>query len=220
MKTMTSCPSQGPDPESLRKLRTEADLVLAASKKLAQGIGSLVVLHRHLWLTLTEMQDAEKRQHLDSPVSPQGLFGEAFSEKYTEALKQSKMLPHLLQVEVQIIISAVVRESTSYPCLPDSRALSFAASQYRTATIEASTPFYEQTANVMPAPHSTLKGQISASAPPTLYGRSASLDQHASPSYVVSPDPYSPPARTPHYSFSGMSHGANDLSYPPQQQRA
>ncbi|KAK2867655.1 hypothetical protein Q8A67_025772 [Cirrhinus molitorella] len=112
-------------------------------------------------------------------------------------------------------------QSTSYPCLPDSRAQSFAASQYRTVNIpEASTPFYERTANVMPAPHSALKGQISASAPPTLYGRSASLDQHASPSFVVSPDSYSPPARTPHYSFSGMSHGANDLSYPPQQQIA
>ncbi|KAK2898502.1 hypothetical protein Q8A67_009920 [Cirrhinus molitorella] len=114
------------------------------------------------------------------------------------------------------------QQRTEHPQpLSTARAQSFAASQYRTVNIpEASTPFYERTANVMPAPHSALKGQISASAPPTLYGRSASLDQHASPSFVVSPDPYSPPARTPHYSFSGMSHGANDLSYPLQQQRA
>ncbi|RXN12018.1 guanine nucleotide-binding subunit alpha-12 isoform X2 [Labeo rohita] len=113
-------------------------------------------------------------------------------------------------------------ESTSYPCLPVPRAQSFGASQYRTATRklpESSTPFHEQTANIMPAPHSGLKGQISSSAPPTLYGRSASLDSHASPSYVVSPDPYSPPART-HYSVSAVSHGANDPSYPPLQQRA
>ncbi|KAL0188184.1 hypothetical protein M9458_015283, partial [Cirrhinus mrigala] len=90
-----SLDEKGPDPESLRKLRTAADLALAASKKVAQGIGrnmgSLVVLHRHLWLTLTEMRDAEKRQLLDAPVSTQGLFG-----KFAEALKQSKMLPHLL----------------------------------------------------------------------------------------------------------------------------
>ncbi len=100
---LRSLDEEGPDPESFRKLRTAADLALAESKKVAQGIGrsmgSLVVLQRHLWLTLTEMRDAEKQQLLDAPVSPQGLFGvtvEAFSEKYTEALKQSKMLPHLL----------------------------------------------------------------------------------------------------------------------------
>lgn len=47
------------------KLRTAADLALAASKIVAQGIGrnmgSLVVLQRHLWRMLTEMRDAEKR---------------------------------------------------------------------------------------------------------------------------------------------------------------
>ncbi|KAL0154925.1 hypothetical protein M9458_049188, partial [Cirrhinus mrigala] len=95
-RLLRSLDEEGPDPESLRKLRTAADLALAASKKVAQGIGhnmgSLVVLHRHLWLTLTEMRDAEKRQLLDAPVSPQGLFGVAFAE----ALKQSKMLPHIL----------------------------------------------------------------------------------------------------------------------------
>ncbi|XDV32563.1 hypothetical protein PO909_003350 [Leuciscus waleckii] len=68
-----------PDPELLRKLRTAADLALAASKKVAQGIGrnmgSLVALHRHLWLTLSGMRDADKRQFLDAPVSPTGLFG-------------------------------------------------------------------------------------------------------------------------------------------------
>ncbi|KAL0146542.1 hypothetical protein M9458_058173 [Cirrhinus mrigala] len=102
-RLLRSLDEEGPDPESLRKLRTAADLALAASKKAAQGIGrnmgSLVVLHHHLWLTLTEMRDAEKRQLLDAPVSPQSLFGvavEAFSEKFAEALKQSKMLPHLL----------------------------------------------------------------------------------------------------------------------------
>ncbi|KTG47923.1 hypothetical protein cypCar_00021253, partial [Cyprinus carpio] len=67
---LRSLDEEGPDLESLRKLRTAADLALAASKKVAQGIGhnmgSLVVLHRHLWLTLTEMQKVEKRQLLDS----------------------------------------------------------------------------------------------------------------------------------------------------------
>ncbi|XDV44776.1 hypothetical protein PO909_013016 [Leuciscus waleckii] len=100
-RLLGSLDEEGPDPESLRKLRTVADLTLAASKKVAQGIGrnmgSLVVLHRHLWLT--GMRDAEKKQLLDAPVSPKGLFSvavEAFSEKYAETLKQSKMMPHLL----------------------------------------------------------------------------------------------------------------------------
>lgn len=54
----------------------------------------------------------------------------------------------------------------------------------------------------------------------TLNERTVKLDLHASRSYVVSHIPYSPPARTSHYSFSDMSHGANAPSYPPQQQRA
>lgn len=37
----------------------------------------------------------------------------------------------------------------------------------------------------MPVPHRTLKG------PPTLYGKSALLELYASPSYVVSLEPYS-----------------------------
>ncbi|KAL0146787.1 hypothetical protein M9458_057908, partial [Cirrhinus mrigala] len=114
-------------------------------------------------------------------------------------------------------------DSCSCLCSYVPRAQSFGASQYQTATRElpeASTPFHGQTANIMAAPHSGLRGQISTSAPPTLYGKSASLDSHAYPSYVVSPDPYLPPARAPHYSVSAVSHGADDPSYPPQQQIA
>lgn len=114
-------------------------------------------------------------------------------------------------------------ESTSFSYLPDLRAQSIAASQYRTATMdlpEASTPFHEQSTNVMPAPHITLKSRLCTSAPPTLYERSATLDLHASPSYVVSPDPYSPQAGTSRHSFSGMSRNAKDPNYPPQQPRA
>lgn len=64
-----------------------------------RNISSLVVLQRHLWLTLTQMRDAEKACLLDAAVSPNGLFGDAvevLSEKFAEAQKQSKMLPHLL----------------------------------------------------------------------------------------------------------------------------
>ncbi len=92
-RLLRSLDKEGPDPES--NLRTAADLALAASKKVTQGIGCskgrLVVLHHHLWLTLTEIRDAEKKQLLNAPVTV-----EAFFEEYTEALKQSKKLLHLL----------------------------------------------------------------------------------------------------------------------------
>ncbi len=52
------------------------DLALRATKSTAQAIGrsvaSLVVLERHLWLTLTEIKDADKVSFLDAPISPSG----------------------------------------------------------------------------------------------------------------------------------------------------
>ncbi|XP_016313464.1 contactin-3-like [Sinocyclocheilus anshuiensis] len=53
-------------------------------------MASLVVLECHLWLTLTEMKDADKIPFLDAPVSPKGLFGpavEGFAVRFTEAQK-------------------------------------------------------------------------------------------------------------------------------------
>ncbi len=75
------------------------DLALRATKTMAQAIGrsmaSLVVLERHLWLTLTEIKDADKVPFLDAPVSPTGLFGpavEGFAEHFTEAQKSSQAM--------------------------------------------------------------------------------------------------------------------------------
>lgn len=71
----------GPDPASFRELRSATDLALCDTKTTAQSIGrlmgSLVVLKRHLWLTLTEIKDVDEVPFLDSPVSPTGLFGPA-----------------------------------------------------------------------------------------------------------------------------------------------
>lgn len=51
-RLLRSLDDEGPVQESLCKLQTAADLALATSKKVAQGIGrnmgSLVVLYRHL----------------------------------------------------------------------------------------------------------------------------------------------------------------------------
>ncbi len=78
---------------------------------------------------------------------------------------------------------------------------------------EVSSHLHEQITN------SAHKSQISTSAPPTLYGKGASLDLHASPSYVVYPVAYSLPARSPQHSVSAVNYCANDPSYPPQEQR-
>ncbi len=63
-----------------------------------RSIASLVVLERHPWLNLTEM-DADKVPFLDSPVSPTGLFGpavEGFAERLTATPKSSQAIRHFL----------------------------------------------------------------------------------------------------------------------------
>ncbi len=78
-KMLKCLDEQGPDPEIFRELRSATDLALRATKMTSQStgraMGSLVVLDRHLWLTLMDMKDAEKAVLLNAPVSPSGLFG-------------------------------------------------------------------------------------------------------------------------------------------------
>ncbi len=102
-KLLTSTDESGPDPATLRELRSVTDLALCATKATAQAIGrsmaSLVVVERHLWLTLTEIKDADKVPFLDAPISPNGLFGpavEGFAEHFTEAQKLSQAMRHFL----------------------------------------------------------------------------------------------------------------------------
>ncbi len=62
-------------------------------------MASLVVLERHLWLTLTEIKDADRVSFLDAPISPSGLFGPAvkgFAERFTQAQKASQAMRHFL----------------------------------------------------------------------------------------------------------------------------
>ncbi len=62
-----------------KELRRATDLALRAMKVTARAIGhnmgNLVMLDRHLWLTLTKLKDSEKTALLDAPVNPSGLFG-------------------------------------------------------------------------------------------------------------------------------------------------
>ncbi|KAL0157079.1 hypothetical protein M9458_048325, partial [Cirrhinus mrigala] len=91
------------DPATLTELRSATDLALRATKATAQAIdrsmASLVVLERHLWLTLTEINDVDKVPFLDAPVSPTGLFGpavEGFGERFSAAQKTSQAMRHFL----------------------------------------------------------------------------------------------------------------------------
>ncbi len=100
---MLASEEAGLDAASLRDLRSMTDLALRATKATAQAIGrsmsSLVVLECHLWLTLTEMKEADKVPFLDAPVSSNSLSGpavEGFAERFTEAQKSSHAMRHFL----------------------------------------------------------------------------------------------------------------------------
>ncbi len=65
---------------------------------IGRSMSSLVVLvERHLWLTMTEMKEADKVSFLDAPVSSGSLFGpavEGFAERFREAQKSSQAMRH------------------------------------------------------------------------------------------------------------------------------
>ncbi|CAM4576079.1 unnamed protein product [Leuciscus chuanchicus] len=75
----------------------------SATKETAKSIGrsmaALVATERHLWLDLSDIKDKEKYVLLDTPVSTQGLFGDAVNSavaKSQEASKQAAALQKLL----------------------------------------------------------------------------------------------------------------------------
>lgn len=90
------------DADAIRDLRSATDLALLATKRSAQAIGRsmgfLVVLHRHLWLTLSDVQEADRKTLLNAPISPAGLFGDAVekvTERYSET-KKAKAMSHVI----------------------------------------------------------------------------------------------------------------------------
>ncbi len=97
----------GLDSASLRDLRSATELTPRATKATAQTIGqpdshsmsTLIVLECHLWLTMTEMKEAEKVHFLDAPISSDSLFRpavEGFAECFTEAHKSSQAMRQFL----------------------------------------------------------------------------------------------------------------------------
>ncbi len=100
---MLASEEAGLDAASLRDLRSMTDLALRSTKVTTHAIGlsmsSLIVLERHLWLTMTEIKEADKVPFLDAPVLSGSLFGpavEGFAERFTEAQKSSQAMRHFL----------------------------------------------------------------------------------------------------------------------------
>ncbi len=96
------------DPGVLQELRTATDLALRATKvtarALSQTMSTLVVQERHLWLTLADMRESDKRRFLDSPISQAGLFGKAvkdFAQQFSAAQKQTEAFRHILNPAVR-----------------------------------------------------------------------------------------------------------------------
>ncbi len=65
----------------ITELRRTADLSLRATKESARAIGrfmaAMVAAERHLWLTLSVMENLDRVCLLDAPLSSSGLFGDA-----------------------------------------------------------------------------------------------------------------------------------------------
>lgn len=87
----------------IRDLRAATDLALMATKRSAQAIGRsmgfMVVLNRHLWLTLADLKDADRKTLLNAPVTPSGLFGDAVesvTERFSETQKRAKAMSHVM----------------------------------------------------------------------------------------------------------------------------
>ncbi len=79
---MLASKEAGLDAASLRDLRSASDVAICTTEATAQ-----VVLEHHLWLTMTEMKEADKVPFLDAPVLSGSMFGpavEGFAEHFTE----------------------------------------------------------------------------------------------------------------------------------------
>ncbi|MGL4351039.1 MAG: hypothetical protein ACRCT2_10830 [Plesiomonas shigelloides] len=79
-KILQSLDSGSLEADATRDLRAATDFALMATKRTAQAIGRsmgfMVVLHRHLWLTLADLKDADRKSLLNALITPSGLFGD------------------------------------------------------------------------------------------------------------------------------------------------
>ncbi len=82
--------------DDIAELHRATDLSLQATKETTRAIGrsmaALVVTERHLWLTLSNINDKDRVFLLDTPLVPSGLFGDTVNtvvDRFQEAKKQA-----------------------------------------------------------------------------------------------------------------------------------
>ncbi|ROL03910.1 hypothetical protein DPX16_23345 [Anabarilius grahami] len=77
-KILQALDSGSIDTDVVRDLCVATDFALMATKCSAQAIGRamsfMVVLHKHLWLTLADLKDADRKTLLNAPITLSGLF--------------------------------------------------------------------------------------------------------------------------------------------------
>ncbi len=102
-KLLQSLEGRTASPEAVNNLRAATDFALMATKRAAQAIGQtmgfMVVQQRHLWLTLADLKDADRKVPLNAPITPSGLFGDAVEsiiERFAEAQKRAKAMSHVM----------------------------------------------------------------------------------------------------------------------------
>ena len=61
-----------------------------------RAMGNSVMVHRHLWLSLTAMREADKSALLNAPVSSEGLFGPAVASASQRFSRLEEERKHLL----------------------------------------------------------------------------------------------------------------------------
>ncbi len=69
------------------------------TRAIGRSMKALVVVERHLWLTLSDFKDHDRVFLLDAPLSPTGLFGDAVDsvvDKHQEAGRQAAAFQQFL----------------------------------------------------------------------------------------------------------------------------
>ncbi|XP_059399255.1 uncharacterized protein LOC132131247 [Carassius carassius] len=109
----------------IRDLHAVTDLALMATKRSAQPFhGAHGRPYRHLWLTLADLEDADRRTLLNVPVAPSGLFGDAMESWSVSqrCRKRAKAMSHVmhcrsLHAMFKCIMSPMFLQATIAMCV-------------------------------------------------------------------------------------------------------
>ncbi len=110
--------------DDIAELCRATDLSLRATKETTRAIGrsmaALVAMERHLWLTLSQMNDKDRVFLLDAHILPSGLFGNAINtvvDRFQEAKQQATAFQLFLPRRSQ---SGADRRNQPQPCTSSS----------------------------------------------------------------------------------------------------